>query len=315
MRPWWTDFQIDRGCVYVRATDTYVPISRSNTRSVLRWFLFYVCEKARALPQTVKRPAFYIYCRPAPPRAWYVFWAAARRANIDIYARPDEADCVFYFEDATRESAAPEFEDILPGINADCTDISKSKVAAVFESVFGYSLTVTPSLHTGPMVCKSEKNGAHDGGIVTGPVASSPGRVYQRLIDNMQGQEVVDLRCATIGGDIALIFVKRRPVSNRFANDNASCQIADPKDWLSQTEREQLSEFCAKMKLDFGGIDVLRDRADGRIYVVDVNKTDMGPPAILPLKEKLRSTDILAKALKRHIKTLIEKKSRTGEAK
>jgi hypothetical protein len=51
------------------------------------------------------------------------------------------------------------------------------------------------------------------------------------------------------------------------------------------------------MHLDWGGLDVLRDRADGRLYVVDVNKTDMGPPIALPWADKLRATRLMARAL------------------
>jgi hypothetical protein len=32
------------------------------------------------------------------------------------------------------------------------------------------------------------------------------------------------------------------------------------------------------MDLDYGELDLLRDRGDGRIYVVDVNSTPWGPP-------------------------------------
>jgi hypothetical protein len=50
------------------------------------------------------------------------------------------------------------------------------------------------------------------------------------------------------------------------------------------------------MALDFGGLDVLRDREDGRIYIVDVNKTDMGPPSALTAKDKLTAMRGLAQA-------------------
>ena len=36
-----------------------------------------------------------------------------------------------------------------------------------------------------------------------------------------------------------------------------------------------------KMSVDYGELDVLRDK-DGRIYVVDVNNTPAGPPKKLP---------------------------------
>ncbi len=51
---------------------------------------------------------------------------------------------------------------------------------------------------------------------------------------------------------------------------------------------------------DWCALDILRDR-DGRIYVVDVNKTDAGPIIALPMIEKLRSTAMLARALERMI--------------
>ena len=51
------------------------------------------------------------------------------------------------------------------------------------------------------------------------------------------------------------------------------------------------------MGMDWGGLDVLRDQPSGRIYIVDVNKTDVGPVIALSLKDKLKSTEALAKAL------------------
>jgi hypothetical protein len=36
-----------------------------------------------------------------------------------------------------------------------------------------------------------------------------------------------------------------------------------------------------RIGLDFGELDLLRDRADGRIYVVDVNPTVNGPTVVL----------------------------------
>lgn len=63
--------------------------------------------------------------------------------------------------------------------------------------------------------------------------------------------------------------------------------------------------FTEKLGLDWGGLDVLRDLDDGRIYIVDANKTDMGPPLALPLREKLRATHMLASALDAHIQRTV----------
>jgi hypothetical protein len=53
------------------------------------------------------------------------------------------------------------------------------------------------------------------------------------------------------------------------------------------------------MGLDWGGLDILRDRHDGRLYVVDVNKTDVGPLIAPSWPDKLRSMRRLADALVR----------------
>jgi len=42
-----------------------------------------------------------------------------------------------------------------------------------------------------------------------------------------------------------------------------------------------ISEFCSRIGLDYGELDVLRNKDDGKIYIVDVNYTPWGPPAKL----------------------------------
>jgi hypothetical protein len=54
--------------------------------------------------------------------------------------------------------------------------------------------------------------------------------------------------------------------------------------------------LCREMRLDFGELDVLRDRHDGRIYVVDVNRTPWGPPRTLGTRGALRAIDLVAEA-------------------
>ncbi|MEQ1490022.1 MAG: hypothetical protein ABL932_05680 [Terricaulis sp.] len=51
------------------------------------------------------------------------------------------------------------------------------------------------------------------------------------------------------------------------------------------------------MKLDWGGLDVLREHATGRLYVVDVNKTDTGPAVVLNWRDRTKATTLLSNAL------------------
>ena len=168
----------------------------------------------------------------------------------------------------------------------------------IFAKVFGYDLGVNPKEYDGPMVAKTEKNGAHTGKIVNGPCPAEDGYVYQRLIDNSSDHGVTDIRCPTIFGEVDLIYLKSRPQDKRFDNLNTHVTIAKASDLLSSEERAKIKEFCQEIKLDWGGLDILRDKKDGRIYIVDANKTDMGPPLALSLKDKLRSTSRLAKSLR-----------------
>ena len=71
-----------------------------------------------------------------------------------------------------------------------------------------------------------------------------------------------------------------------------------PQDVFTDAEIERLGAFSRAMGLDWGGLDVLRDRASGRLYVVDVNKTDMGPPIALPFLDKIAAVSRLGRALR-----------------
>ena len=292
---WWRDFEYQDGVVTVKKTGARLPIEPGLIGEVLAWFPFYFVAEGWRL-KAASRSGPRIWFAPDRPRPWYLIWSVLHAAGARIADSPADADAVFIFDDSTTCTGIP----VPPGacvINRDCQSIAKSHVADVFEACFGYSLSVDPARWNGPMVEKSEENGAHDGRIVTGPCEARPGKVYQRVIDNTVGNGLVeDLRCPTVGGRIPMVFRKRRKLDGRFLNSNDEVELAETDSVLSQEEQTQLADFARAMKLDFGGLDVLRDKADGRLYVVDVNKTDMGPPIAMPLDDKIRATRALADA-------------------
>lgn len=292
---WWHDFEFDNGIVTVKKTGARLPLEPGLIGEVLSWFPFYfVVESWRLKGARTTAPT--IWFAPDRPRPWYLIWSVLHAAGARIADRAEDADLVFYFDDSTTCDETP-LPAGIPVINRDCASIEKSHVAEVFEACFGYSLSVDPKQWTGPMVVKSEKNGAHDGRIVEGPCEPVEGCVYQRVIDNRIGRGLVeDLRCPTVGGRIPLVIPKRRQVHHRFSNSNDEVRVCETDTVLSRREQEQLAEFTHAMKLDWGGLDVLRDRQDGRLYVVDVNKTDMGPPIAMSLDDKIRVTRRLADA-------------------
>jgi hypothetical protein len=209
------------------------------------------------------------------------------------------ADIVMHFDDSTEtENVVPRIKPGARLVNFTCNDISKSRVAAAYETASGESLAVDPTRFMGRMVEKSELNAAHDGRILEGPLdAPVPGKTYQRLIDNeIPGGLVEDLRCCLVAGRPVVVFRKRRPLERRFMNENVEVLLDEPRNCYSPDEIRIIEAFAAEMGLDWGGVDVLRDRASGKIFIVDANKTDMGPPVALKLGEKLRATRRMAHA-------------------
>ena len=304
MPSWFKDFEIRDKKIVVKATGAELPLGFDIIKEALDWFPFYFYEKLRRLKYAFSaKQRLRIAYSPVVPRPWYLLSVLAYRACMIQTKDFSKADVVFYFEDQTLVEP-PQIPTGVTGksFNFGCYDISKSNVASVFEQVFGYNLAVNPHKYKGPIAVKSEKNGAHDGFQTTAPLpageATDPDMVYQKLIDNsVGGQWAEDMRCPIIDGEIKLVFVKRRPLEKRFANLNSSVVLCEPDDFLSDTERAKLKEFAKAMHLDWGGMDVLRNKQDGKIYVVDVNKTDMGPPIALSIADKSKSVAILTKQL------------------
>ena len=293
---WWQDFEFQDGVVTVKKTGARLRLEPGLIGEILSWFPFYFVVEAWRLRGS-SRSGPRIWFAPDRPRPWYLIWSVLHAAGARIAKSAGEADAVFFFDDSTTSGAVacpPEAR----AINRHCHSIAKSHVGAVFEQCFGYALNVDPTQFAGRMVRKSEANGAHDGRIVEGPCAAEPGFVYQRVIDNsIAGGLVEDLRCPTVGGRIPLVILKQRKIEGRFANSNENVELVETHTVLSLAEQRKLSDFTRAMQLDWGGLDVLRDKADGRLYVVDVNKTDMGPPIVMAMNDKIRVTKRLAAAL------------------
>ena len=298
-RLWLTDFKYEDGAIRVKKTGHLVPANMALAHDVFTWLSFYVLAQSWRTWRRVtghKRPTIAFH--PDKPRPWYFIWPVMHAAGAKLIEDTGQADIVFHFDDTTTSHNPP--PGTKPGarlVNFGCDDVSKSHVASVFARVAGYDLTVDPMTYSGPMVEKSELNAAHDGRIIEGPMAPIDGKSYQRLVDNeIEGGLVEDLRTCIVGGEPTVVFRKRRLLARRFMNENAQVVLDQPSQVYTRDELAVIRAFARELGLDWGGMDVLRDRASGRIYIVDANKTDMGPPVALKLGDKLKSTRRMARA-------------------
>lgn len=200
-----------------------------------------------------------------------------------------------FFEDQTYSTLPPILSAKSPQtLNQKVLDISKKKVDQVHLDVFGYNTIIDPRTYKGKAVRKSDMNALHDGEIIDCPIESTDAHsVYQIVIDNaVNFHQVVDFRVPLIGGKVPLCYKKIKDIQVRFTNDVSSSTLHSPEEIFSSDELDRISLFAKKFHLDFGELDVLR-HSDGKIYIIDVNKTPYGPPFGLTLSEKEKAVSML----------------------
>jgi hypothetical protein len=130
------------------------------------------------------------------------------------------------------------------------------------------------------MVAKSNRNATHDGVVIEGPITEpDPSKVYQRLLDNELRPGIVeDLRALVVGSTIAVVYRKQRRLAERFASDQWRVIFVPPDSVFTADEQAGILEITRELQADLAALDIIRDRGDGRIYVLDVNNTGFAPP-------------------------------------
>lgn len=250
----------------------------------------------------VKTVLFY----PRKPSHKAVASKILRKLNYNISTNPvRKFNIAINWVDATFR----EKDDILETIgsskkvlNSECLDISKNHTGKVFENIFGYPLLLDPFTHLGKCVKKNNLNASKvDTEIVQCPVKEiEDGYVYLKLIDaQLDDNIVIDYRISIIGNSIPLLYLKKKPLKQRFLNDAVEITLHSPDEFLSKEELEKTLQLCKKIGLDYGELDILRDNNDGRIYIIDANNTPWGPPADLTKHDNKKALEILSAAFEK----------------
>jgi len=310
------DFSIEEGKLLVRETGARISLDNNFIKEVGSVASFTMEVSAISAIRSARRrigieprgEPVKIAFAPVTPQVWYAIWPVCHLANVEIVRDPALADILFYFEDSNFTEMLPVKPAPAPVINGRCLDIRKSRVAEVFQDVFGYSLSVDPYTYSGIALMKSERNGVHDGQIAPCPYwVPRRNYVFQRLIDNTEdGRTYTDIRTPVVGDSLPVIYLKQRRSSTRFSNENFKVDLSSADEQFSKEEQRKIVQFANAIGLDFGGLDILRDRKDGRIYIVDVNKTDMGPPTALPRKQKMIAMQKLADTFQGYVRHMLE---------
>ena len=165
-------------------------------------------------------------------------------------------------------------------LNIHCEDVSKITVDQVFHRAFGYSSIIDPLTYTGKCVVKSNLNAQHDGRIITCPIqAKETDVIYQKLVDNEVTEgRVLDYRVPVFKNIIPLVYIylkKNLTEEQRFYGypSLVSVELVEAQDVFSDDEIHKIISFCKRLGLDYGELDVLRDKNDNRLYIIDANNT------------------------------------------
>lgn len=222
-------------------------------------------------------------CYPEMPQMWHMLYSASRYLGYDLTNDPSvHVDLIINYEDTTIQAPNAALDDLMKTrhvINGNCRDISKARVEEVFQKTFGYGTKIDPRVHHGMCVRKSNDNAAHDGKIVECPSEPEPGYIYQKLINNATGtDDVVEIRAYIFGCHCTAASKRYKKVYDRFDNTR-EFEFTTPGEAFSESEIQQINAFVQAFGLEYGELDVLRDNDDGKIYIVDANKTP-GMPRI-----------------------------------
>jgi hypothetical protein len=272
--------------------------------SVAYWAAYRVPSRLRYLQRRLaargRAPA--VAFAPERPHPLSVAAKVCARVGARVVGPDQPHDLVVHFSLATVRPLPPALAGD-PGrvVDAGCVDISKTAVEAAHVAAFGYGLAVDPTTFEGTCVEKSDANAEHDGREVACPLPPErvrAGRVYQRVVDNVtaDGSEVEDLRLVVLEHRVVLAYRKHRPVADRFSNDNSRAEVVRPDRVLSDDETAGVLRLCRLLGADWAEVDVLRDRGDGRVYLVDVNPTPNGPPNHLPRAQRRHALEVLTRA-------------------
>jgi len=268
----------------------------NNYKYYKRKVFFRSIFKETGLPH---RPTQKVLIYPDLPS-----WQNAIRAILDIlnFEITNNVDENYLFaikwHDCTYKNGEEWLNNITctgPILNYKSFDISKKYIDQLSHEIFGYSTVIDPLRHHGRCVKKSNINSMHDGSIITCPINEEEMHedyIYQILINNkVDNNYLEEFRVLFYKDHVPFVFQKYKLLHNQFVSKNEKVSIKNPEDVFSEDEIDKLIKLPSRMGLDLAEMDVLRDRDNNKIYIIDVNDT----PGALPINSENIKREALLK--------------------
>ena len=147
-------------------------------------------------------------------------------------------------------------------INRGCWEVGKEKVNNIFNDI-----RIDPTTYKGVCVKKLDKQGSHKNhSLITCPDIREEGFVYQKYIDDKEGDQFVKYRVYYADG-IQVILKSYKPTI--FGSECTKHEIVAKRQLFSPEAEAKFILKCMAFGLDFGEIDIMMD--EGIPIIVDVN--------------------------------------------
>jgi len=220
-----------------------------------------------------------------PDKEFYTIVAIFMRLGYFATQDPDMPfDFAMSWQDVTWQDRNDQLEQSArtrPVVNLGCRDISKRRVEREFARVFGYSSFVDPGVVSGRAVKKYDRN-ASGGFVVQLPIDKATDKdnaefVFQKFLDSSQGDCMIEYRVPVVIGQIPVVYTEYKDIPcDQIKTQKQKIELTEAGDVFRVDELTKILEFCRGIGLDFGELDIIRANDDGRIYIIDANKTPGG---------------------------------------
>lgn len=189
--------------------------------------------------------------------------------GIPYHSDPGEPYDLHFFWSYTPRRIAPDSFTLgaLNVINRGCWDISKEKVNAIFND-----FSVDPETHQGICVEKGDMQGRHSmHSLITCPAPGREGYVYQRYIEDKEGDLFVKYRIYYADGIEYILKQKKRTLFGHadYNYDYVTHEWVDIRSIFTLEMQSDFDRKCRQFGLDYGDVDFLME--DGKPVIIDVN--------------------------------------------
>ena len=237
-------------------------------------------------------------------------WHACNKLGVEITNDPNsDFKYAIYWNiksNSTPDQVISEISHRMKVINIKCGNVLKYRVDEIWNEISGYTIKINPAKFKYKYVRKSQlqycshTGEKHDGVICNFNQKRDPRYVYQRLIDtSLPDGRYRTLRLPIFGDSIPCVIVKDS--KDRFKESHSVVDICyDIFGWFSVEERKWIKKFRKGIGLDYGELDILRDKNTEKIYVIDVNNcAGDGIFGKLPIKESADLETLFAQTFKK----------------